>query len=108
MFAGVVGGLGTDTGSSIRCPAAFNSITGLKQTFGRVPKSGCVPLGCSYDHIGPMARSAYDCAVLLQAIAGHDPTDATSVDAPVPDYLASIWPRSKACASASTCLRSTR
>ncbi|MDT3441433.1 amidase [Pseudofrankia sp. BMG5.37] len=85
-----LGGLGTDTGGSIRCPAAFNGITGMKQTFGRVPKSGCTPLGYSYDHIGPMARSAYDCAVMLGVMAGHDPSDATSVDVPVPDYAAAL------------------
>ncbi|OHV48877.1 amidase [Pseudofrankia sp. BMG5.36] len=85
-----LGGLGTDTGGSIRCPSAFNGITGLKQTFGRVPKSGCVPLGYSYDHIGPMARSARDCAIMLGVMAGHDPSDATSVDMPVPDYTAGL------------------
>jgi aspartyl-tRNA(Asn)/glutamyl-tRNA(Gln) amidotransferase subunit A len=82
-----LGGLGTDTGGSIRIPAAYCGISGLKPTFGRVPKSGCVPLGYSLDHIGPMARSAADCAVLLQALAGHDATDPYSKVEPVPDYL---------------------
>jgi aspartyl-tRNA(Asn)/glutamyl-tRNA(Gln) amidotransferase subunit A len=59
-------------------------------TFGRVPKSGCVPLGYSLDHVGPLARSAWDCAAMLQAVAGFDPSDPYSVDRPVPDYLASV------------------
>jgi aspartyl-tRNA(Asn)/glutamyl-tRNA(Gln) amidotransferase subunit A len=83
-----LGGLGTDTGGSIRMPAAYCGISGLKQTFGRVPKSGCVALGFSLDHIGPMARSARDCALLLQVLAGYDASDPTCADAPVPDYLA--------------------
>jgi aspartyl-tRNA(Asn)/glutamyl-tRNA(Gln) amidotransferase subunit A len=84
------GGLGTDTGGSIRIPAASCGITGLMPTFGRVPKSGCVPLGYSLDHIGPMARSAWDCAVMLQALAGADSSDPGSLDEPVPDYLAAL------------------
>ncbi|WP_019930774.1 amidase [Nocardia sp. BMG111209] len=85
-----LGGLGTDTGGSIRYPATSCGITGLKQTFGRVPKAGCVPLGYSYDHIGPMARSAEDCAVMLAVLAGHDGRDATSVDRPVDDYTGGL------------------
>lgn len=85
-----LGGLGTDTGGSIRYPATSCGITGLKQTFGRVPKYGCVPLGYSYDHIGPMARSAEDCALMLAVLAGHDPRDATSVDRPVDDYVSGL------------------
>jgi len=85
-----LGGLGTDTGGSIRYPATSCGITGLKQTFGRVPKYGCVPLGYSYDHIGPMARSAEDCAFMLAVLAGHDPRDATSADRPVDDYLSAL------------------
>jgi aspartyl-tRNA(Asn)/glutamyl-tRNA(Gln) amidotransferase subunit A len=85
-----LGGLGTDTGGSIRFPATSCGITGLKQTFGRVPKAGCVPLGYSYDHIGPMARSAEDCAAMLAVLAGHDPSDATSVDRPVDDYTSGL------------------
>jgi len=72
------GGLGTDTGGSIRCPAAFCGISGHKPTFGLVPKSGCTPLGYSYDHIGPMARSAEDCALMLAVMAGYDPSDPSS------------------------------
>ena len=75
-------GLGTDTGGSIRIPAAFCGITGLMPTFGRVPKSGCVPLGYSLDHIGPMARSAADCAAVLEVIAGFHASDPDCVDAP--------------------------
>jgi len=83
----ILGGLGTDTGGSIRGPASYCGISGMKQTFGRVSKAGCVPLGYSLDHIGPMARSARDCALMLQVIAGYDPADETSVDLPVPDML---------------------
>lgn len=75
-------GLGSDTGGSIRIPAALCGITGLKPTFGRVPKSGCVPLGYSLDHIGPMARSAADCGVVLAAISGRHHSDPDSVGAP--------------------------
>lgn len=85
-----LGGLGTDTGGSIRGPAAYCAISGLKPTFGRVPKSGCVPLGFSLDHIGPMARSARDCAAILQVIAGFDASDPTCKDIGVPDYLAAL------------------
>jgi aspartyl-tRNA(Asn)/glutamyl-tRNA(Gln) amidotransferase subunit A len=85
--AGVAAGLfysaiGTDTGGSIRIPAGYCGVSGLMPTFGRVPKSGCVPLGYSLDHIGPLARSAADCAAVLAAIAGHDPSDPDCVDAP--------------------------
>ena len=91
IAAGVfLGGLGTDTGGSIRGPAAYCGISGLKQTFGRVPKSGCVSLGFSLDHIGPMARSARDCAAILQVIAGYDASDPTCKDVPVPDYFAGL------------------
>ncbi len=86
----VLGGLGTDTGGSTRGPSSFNGHSGIKQTFGRVSKFGCVPLGYSLDGINPMARSAYDCAVILQAIAGYDPQDPCSVDVPVPDYVAAL------------------
>ncbi len=86
----VLGGLGTDTGGSVRFPAAACGHTGLKVTYGRVPKWGCVPLGYSLDSIGPMARSAWDCAAILQAMAGHDPRDPSAGTAPVDDYLAGI------------------
>lgn len=70
-----LGGLGTDTGGSIRIPAAYCGITGMKPTYGLVPRAGCLPLGFSLDHVGPMARSAMDCAVMLTVLAGHDPRD---------------------------------
>jgi aspartyl-tRNA(Asn)/glutamyl-tRNA(Gln) amidotransferase subunit A len=85
-----LGGVGTDTGGSIRIPAAVCGITGLKPTYGRVPKSRCIPLGWSLDTVGPMARSAEDCALLLQVLAGHLPSDPTSADEPVPDYGAAL------------------
>jgi aspartyl-tRNA(Asn)/glutamyl-tRNA(Gln) amidotransferase subunit A len=85
-----LGGLGTDTGGSIRIPAAFCGISGIKATFGRVPKSGCVPLGYSLDNIGPMARSARDCAIMLSVLAGYDASDACAADEPVPDYEAAL------------------
>ncbi len=86
----VFGALGTDTAGSIRIPAAFCGISGLMPTFGRVPKSGCVPLGYTLDHIGPMARSASDCASVLEVIAGHHPSDATAADIPVGDYTGGL------------------
>src|SRR4051794_37302804 len=86
----ILGGLGTCTGGSVRGPASYCGISGIKQTFGRVSKEGCVPLGYSLDHIGPMARTARDCAIMLQVMAGYDPTDLCSVDLPVPDMLGSM------------------
>lgn len=85
-----LGGVGTDTGGSVRLPAAATGITGLKVTYGRVPKSGVVPLAYSLDSVGPMARSAYDCALLLEAMAGFDSTDPSSVDRRVPPYASQI------------------
>src|SRR5712691_8332510 len=85
-----LGGLGTDTGGSTRGPSSFNGHTGMKQTFGRVSKWGCVPLGYSLDGINPMARSAYDCALMLNVMAGFDPKDTSTVDVPVPDYTATL------------------
>ncbi|GAB3919299.1 glutamyl-tRNA(Gln) amidotransferase subunit A [Microlunatus endophyticus] len=84
------GGLGTDTGGSVRGPATVNGHSGLKVTFGRVPKAGVVPLGYSLDSIGPMARSAYDCALLLQVMAGYDAADPNAADVPVPSYTAAL------------------
>jgi aspartyl-tRNA(Asn)/glutamyl-tRNA(Gln) amidotransferase subunit A len=81
-----LGALGTDTGGSIRIPSALCGITGLKPTYGRVSLRGVIPLSTSLDHVGPMARSAADAAIVLQAIAGHDPADETSSQEPVPDY----------------------
>lgn len=85
-----LGGLGTDTGGSIRIPAACCGITGLKPTYGRVPKSRCIPLAYSLDTVGPMARSAWDCALLLQILSGPAPSDPSSADEPVADYVASL------------------
>lgn len=86
----MLGGLGTDTAGSVRLPAGWCGVSGLKPTFGRVPKSGCVPLGYSYDTVGPMARSARDCAIMLAVLAGHDGSDACSADVAVDDYLAAL------------------
>jgi aspartyl-tRNA(Asn)/glutamyl-tRNA(Gln) amidotransferase subunit A len=83
-------GIGTDTGGSIRGPSNFCGISGLKPTFGRVPKSGCTPLGYSLDHIGPMTRSARDCATMLAVIAGYDPSDECCADRPVDDYVGGL------------------
>jgi len=80
----ILGGLGSDTGGSVRIPAALCGISGLKPSYGLVPKSGVVPLGYSLDTVGPMARTARDCALILQTIAGESADDPTSVDRPVP------------------------
>ena len=80
--------LGTDTGGSIRQPAAFTGITGLKPTYGRCSRWGIVAFASSLDQAGPMARSVQDCAILLGAMAGHDPKDSTSADLAVPDFEA--------------------
>ena len=84
------GALGTDTGGSIRQPAAYCGIVGFKPTYGRVSNRGVIPLSWSLDHVGPMCRTAGDAALLLQAIAGYDAGDTTSAEAPVPDYLAAL------------------
>ncbi len=81
---------GTDTGGSIRQPAALTSLTGLKPTYGRVSRWGMIAYASSLDQGGPMARTAEDCALLLQGMAGFDPKDSTSIDEPVPDYSASL------------------
>jgi aspartyl-tRNA(Asn)/glutamyl-tRNA(Gln) amidotransferase subunit A len=81
---------GTDTGGSIRQPAAFCGITGLKPTYGRVSRLGMIAFASSLDQAGPMAHSAEDCALLLNAMAGHDPLDSTSSTQPTEDYCAAL------------------
>jgi aspartyl-tRNA(Asn)/glutamyl-tRNA(Gln) amidotransferase subunit A len=82
--------LGTDTGGSIRQPAAFCGIVGLKPTYGRVSRYGIVAFASSMDQVGPLTKDVRDAALLLQALAAHDPADATSVNRPVPDYAAAL------------------
>ncbi|MBF0400014.1 MAG: Asp-tRNA(Asn)/Glu-tRNA(Gln) amidotransferase subunit GatA [Magnetococcales bacterium] len=82
--------IGTDTGGSIRQPAALTGTTGLKPTYGRVSRYGMIAFASSLDQAGPMTRSVADAATLLQAMAGHDPLDSTSIDAPVPDYQSGL------------------
>jgi len=84
------GSLGSDTGGSIRIPASLCGITGLKPTYGRVSRAGVLPLAWSMDHVGPMTRTARDCALILHAIAGYDPADPTTSVLPVPDYTAAL------------------
>jgi aspartyl-tRNA(Asn)/glutamyl-tRNA(Gln) amidotransferase subunit A len=91
LAAGLVAGsLGSDTGGSIRGPAALCGIVGLKPTYGRSSRAGVVTLSWTLDHTGPMARSVADCAYLMQALAGHDPTDPASSPAPVSDYVTGL------------------
>ena len=84
------GALGTDTGGSIRLPAAACGVVGLKPTYGRVSRAGVMPLSWSYDHVGPLARTVRDAALMLATIAGVDPLDATTSRQPVPDYVAAL------------------
>ena len=85
-----VGALGSDTGGSIRGPAAFCGIVGLKPTYGRVSRAGVVTLSWTLDHTGPMARTVEDSALMLQVLAGHDPADPASSREPVEDYTAAL------------------
>ncbi|KGM40132.1 glutamyl-tRNA amidotransferase [Aquabacterium sp. NJ1] len=86
----VAGATGTDTGGSIRQPAALTGITGIKPTYGRCSRYGMIAFASSLDQAGPMARTAEDCAMLLQAMSGFDERDATSAQEPVPDFMAVI------------------
>jgi aspartyl-tRNA(Asn)/glutamyl-tRNA(Gln) amidotransferase subunit A len=86
----VYAALGSDTGGSIRCPAAVSGVTGLMPTYGRVSRRGAMPMSHSLDVVGPLARTARDCARLLGILAGADPADASSLDVPVPDYEAAL------------------
>ncbi|HAJ47455.1 MAG TPA: Asp-tRNA(Asn)/Glu-tRNA(Gln) amidotransferase GatCAB subunit A [Alphaproteobacteria bacterium] len=85
-----LGATGTDTGGSIRQPAAVTGIAGIKPTYGRCSRWGIVAFASSLDQAGPMARTVRDCAILLREMASHDPKDSTSVDIPVPDYEAAM------------------
>jgi aspartyl-tRNA(Asn)/glutamyl-tRNA(Gln) amidotransferase subunit A len=86
----VPGSLGTDTGGSIRLPASFCGVVGVKPTYGRVSRYGVIAFASSLDQVGPLARSVEDAALLLRAVAGHDPRDMTSSTRPVDDYLAAL------------------
>lgn len=85
--------MGSDTGGSIRGPAAYNGIVGLKPTYGRVSRCGVFPLSYTLDHCGPLTRTVEDCAILMQTLAGYDPQDPASADIPVPDYRAALAKR---------------
>ena len=91
VSAGMVfGSLGSDTGGSIRCPAAVSGLVGLAPTYGRVSRSGVMPMSFSLDVVGPLTRRVRDCARLLSVIAGRDPADPTSLAMPAPDYEAAL------------------
>ena len=82
--------MGSDTGGSIRGPAAWCGLVGIKPTYGRVSRRGVFPLSWTLDHCGPLSRSVEDAAITVQVLAGHDPQDCASADVPVPDYRAGL------------------
>src|SRR6267143_6964690 len=86
----VLGGTGSDTGGSLRGPAAYCGLAGLKPSYGRISRIGILPLAFSLDHAGPLAWTAEDSAIMLQAMAGHDPADPASADHAIPDYRAAL------------------
>ncbi|MBV9824999.1 MAG: amidase, partial [Alphaproteobacteria bacterium] len=86
----VLGGTGSDTGGSIRGPAAYCGLAGIKPTYGLISRAGILPLAFSLDHAGPMAWTTEDCAIMLQAMAGHDPADPASAKRAIPDYRAAL------------------
>jgi aspartyl-tRNA(Asn)/glutamyl-tRNA(Gln) amidotransferase subunit A len=85
-----LGAFGSDTGGSVRLPASYCGVVGLKPTYGRVSRYGLIAFGSSLDQIGPLTKDVEDAAILLNCVAGHDPRDSTSLRAPVPDYVAEI------------------
>jgi aspartyl-tRNA(Asn)/glutamyl-tRNA(Gln) amidotransferase subunit A len=87
------GAMGSDTGGSIRGPAAYCGIVGLKPTYGRVSRRGVFPLSYTLDHCGPLTRTVEDCAIMMSALAGYDPLDPASADVTVPDYRAALTTR---------------
>ena len=87
------GAMGSDTGGSIRSPAAYSGVVGLKPTFGRVSRYGVVPVSSTLDHVGPLARTVEDVAVITQAIAGHDDKDSSTLPRSVPNYLEKLDPK---------------
>jgi len=87
------GAMGSDTGGSIRGPAAYNGIVGLKPTYGRVSRRGVFPLSYTLDHCGPLTRTVEDCAIMMQALAAYDPQDPASADVAVPDYRTTLTRR---------------
>src|SRR5437016_1054749 len=87
---GAFGGLGTDTGGSIRQPAALSGVVGVKPSYGRVSRFGVVAFASSLDQVGPLTKTVRDSALIMNAIAGHDPQDSTCLNEPVPDYTAAL------------------